>query len=399
MQLKESLTVAVDALRSNKLRAVLTSIGVIIGSASIVLVVTVALTSQKFVISQIEAIGSNLVWVELIKTPEKTQPLSYELTIGDMEAIKANIPQVGAVMGFSDAPMTVVVQGQARPVRLIGVTENYQKIRKLIMMRGRYFDDGDRETGSKVCLITIDLADRVFGVENPIGRPIRMGELSFTVIGVFRERSATYGLSEIQKESVLIPHSLMKYYTGADVLNTVYAQTFSPDLVNAMEKQVGRLIKSRHPAQAEYNVQTLTAILNAARTIAWALRILLVVIAAIALLISGIGIMNIMLVTVKERTREIGIRKAIGAARKEIMAQFLIEAFLISGGGAVIGILIGIAIPVIAQQLLPGNLRVPISPMSVVVAFLVSCSTGLFFGYLPASQAARLEPVESLRYE
>jgi putative ABC transport system permease protein len=399
MQLKESLTVAVDALRSNKLRAVLTSIGVIIGSASIVLVVTVALTSQKFVISQIEAIGSNLVWVELIKTPEKTQPLSYELTIGDMEAIKANIPQVGAVMGFSDAPMTVVVQGQARPVRLIGVTENYQKIRKLIMMRGRYFDDGDRETGSKVCLITIDLADRVFGVENPIGRPIRMGELSFTVIGELRERSATYGLSEIQKESVLIPHSLMKYYTGADVLNTVYAQTFSPDLVNAMEKQVGRLIKSRHPAQAEYNVQTLTAILNAARTIAWALRILLVVIAAIALLISGIGIMNIMLVTVKERTREIGIRKAIGAARKEIMAQFLIEAFLISGGGAVIGILIGIAIPVIAQQLLPGNLRVPISPMSVVVAFLVSCSTGLFFGYLPASQAARLEPVESLRYE
>lgn len=399
MQLKESLTVAVDALRSNKLRAVLTSIGVIIGSASIVLVVTVALTSQKFVISQIEAIGSNLVWVELIKTPEKTQPLSYELTIGDMEAIKMNIPQVGAVMGFSDAPMTVVVQGQARPVRLIGVTENYQKIRKLIMMRGRYFDEGDRETGSKVCLITIDLADRVFGVENPIGRPIRMGELSFTVIGVFRERAATYGLSEIQKESVLIPHSLMKYYTGADVLNTVYAQTFSPDLVNAMEKQVGRLIKSRHPAEAEYNVQTLTAILNAARTIAWALRILLVIIAAIALLISGIGIMNIMLVTVKERTREIGIRKAIGAARKEIMAQFLIEAFLISGGGAVIGILIGIAIPVIAQQLLPGNLRVPISSMSVVLAFLVSCSTGLFFGYLPASQAARLEPVESLRYE
>ena len=399
MQLKESLTVAVDALRSNKLRAVLTSIGVIIGSASIVLVVTVALTSQKFVISQIEAIGSNLVWVELIKTPEKTQPLSYELTIGDMEAIKVNIPQVGAVMGFSDAPMTVVVQGQARPVRLIGVTENYQKIRKLIMMRGRYFDEGDRETGSKVCLITIDLADRVFGVENPIGRPIRMGELSFTVIGVFRERAATYGLSEIQKESVLIPHSLMKYYTGADVLNTVYAQTFSPDLVNAMEKQVGRLIKSRHPAEAEYNVQTLTAILNAARTIAWALRILLVIIAAIALLISGIGIMNIMLVTVKERTREIGIRKAIGAARKEIMAQFLIEAFLISGGGAVIGILIGIAIPVIAQQLLPGNLRVPISGMSVVLAFLVSCSTGLFFGYLPASQAARLEPVESLRYE
>lgn len=399
MQLKESLTVAVDALRANKVRAILTSIGVIIGSASIVLVVTVALTSQKFVISQIEAIGSNLVWVELVKTPEKTQPLSYELTVGDMEALKANIPDIVAVMGFSDAPMGVVVQGQSRPVRLIGVTDNYQKIRKLIMLRGRYFDSGDTETGSKVCLITKDLADRVFGVENPVGRSIRMGELSFTVIGVFRERASTYGLSEIQKESVIIPHLLMKYYTGTDVLTTIYVQAPAPERVSATEKQIARLLNSRHPEEAEYNVQTLTAILGAARTIALALRIVLIVIAAIALLISGIGIMNIMLVTVKERTREIGIRKAIGAARKEIMAQFLIEAFLISGGGAVIGILIGVAIPVIVQQLLPGNLRVPISGMSVILAFLVSCSTGLFFGWLPANQAAGLEPVESLRYE
>ena len=393
------MTVAVDALRANKVRAILTSIGVIIGSASIVLVVTVALTSQKFVISQIEAIGSNLVWVELVKTPEKTQPLSYELTIGDMEAISANVPDVVAVMGFSDVPMSVVVEGQARPVRLIGVSENYQRIRKLIMMRGRYFDSGDTETGSKVCLITKDLADRVFGVENPVGRSIRMGELAFTVVGVFRERASTYGLSEIQKESVLIPHSLLKYYTGTDTLGTIYAQTSAPEQVSALEKQVGRLLSSRHPAEAEYNVQTLTAILGAARTIALALRIVLIVIAAIALLISGIGIMNIMLVTVKERTREIGIRKAIGAARKEIMAQFLIEAFLISGGGAVIGILIGVAIPVFVQQLLPGNLRVPISGMSVIVAFLVSCSTGLFFGWLPANQASALQPVESLRYE
>ncbi len=166
-----------------------------------------------------------------------------------------------------------------------------------------------------------------------------------------------------------------------------------------VEKQINRLLKSRHPAQAEYNVQTLTAILGAAKTISLALRIVLIVIAFIALLISGIGIMNIMLVTVTERTREIGVRKAIGAAQKEIMWQFLIEAFLISGGGAVIGILIGVGIPVIVQQLLPGNLRVPISGMSVVLAFLVSCSTGLFFGWLPAKQAAALEPIESLRYE
>lgn len=399
MQLRETLTVAVDALRANKVRAVLTSIGVIIGSASIVMVVSVALTSKKYVISQIEAVGSNLVWVELIKTPDKTQPLSYELTLADMDAVKETIPGVETVAGFSDMPMTVVVEGQARAVKLIGVTEGYQKIRRLLVLRGRYFDSGDMDGRSKVCLITKDLADRVFGLENAIGRSLRMGELTFTVIGVFRERVATFGLSEVEKDSVIIPLKLMRDYTGQDVLSTLQAQASSEDLVPAVERQLARVIKSRHPAEAEYNVQTLTAILSAARTISMGLSVMLVVIALIALLISGIGIMNIMLVTVRERTREIGVRKAIGAPRRDIMSQFLIEAFLISAGGAVIGILIGLAVPVAVQQLLPGNLRVPISNWSVIVAFLVSSLTGLFFGWLPANQAAKLDPVESLRYE
>lgn len=400
MQLKESMAVAIDALRANKLRAVLTSIGVIIGSASIVLVVTVALTSRKFVISQIEAVGSNLVWAEMIKTPDKVQPLSHELTLEDMGAVAAEIPGVVTVAGVSDMPMTVVVEGQARPVALIGVTLGYQKIRRLIILRGRFFDSGDMEMRSKVCLITKELAVHVFGVENPVGRNIRMGELSFTVIGVFRERVSTYGLAEMQNESVLIPLPLMEYYKGRMVLSSLYAQAETPDRVDGVERQMNQLLRSRHPAEAKYNVQTLTAILSAAKSISMGLTIMLVVVAFIAMLISGIGIMNIMLVTVKERTREIGVRKAIGAARKEILAQFLIEAFLISGGGAVLGILIGLAIPVAVQQfLLPGNLRVPISGMSVVAAFLVSSLTGLFFGWLPASQAAKLDPVESLRYE
>jgi putative ABC transport system permease protein len=399
MHIREAVAVAVDALRANKLRAVLTSIGVIIGSASIVLVVTVALTSQKFVISQIEAMGSNLVWAEMIKTPEKAQPISYQISIDDLEAAGAQIPDAKIVAGFNDLPMAVIVGGRTRPVRLIGVTGGYQQIRRLIILRGRYFDSADMEARSKVCLITKDLADRVFGVENPIGRQLRMGELTFTVVGEFRERAETFGLSELQKESVIIPFSLIKYYTGTDVLSTLQVQTSGPDQVAAVARQLNRLLKSRHPAEAEYNVQTLVAILTTAKTIAWALRIVLIVIAFIALLISGIGIMNIMLVTVKERTREIGIRKAIGAAQREIMWQFLIEAFLISGGGAVIGILIGVGIPVLVQQLLPGNLRVPISGLSVILAFLVSCSTGLFFGWLPARQAAVLEPIESLRYE
>jgi putative ABC transport system permease protein len=191
----------------------------------------------------------------------------------------------------------------------------------------------------------------------------------------------------------------MKYYTGVDVLRVLYAQVDHPEDVPAVERQMGRVLESRHPPAAEYNVQTLAAILSTAKSISLALTIVLLIFAFIALLISGIGIMNIMLITVTERTREIGIRKAIGATRREILYQFLVEAFLISGGGAVIGILIGVAIPVAIQPWLPGNLRVPISGLSVLIAFLVSCSTGLFFGYLPANEAARLQPIESLRYE
>src|SRR6201987_5768722 len=316
-----------------------------------------------------------------------------------MNAVRASVPGVLEVAGTRELPVSVIVGGVERPVNLIGVTEGFQAIRRLLIIRGRYFDSADMETRSKVCLVTKELSDRVFGLENPIGGTIRMGELTFTVIGVFRERVATFGLSEIQKESVIIPHTLMKYYTGVDVLRVLYAQAMRPEDVPGVERQMTRLLMSRHPIEAEYDVQTLAAILSAAQNISLALTIVLLVIAFIALLISGIGIMNIMLVTVTERTREIGIRKAIGAAHREILYQFLIEAFLISGGGAVLGILIGIAIPVGVQFFLPGNLRVPVSTGSVILAFVVSCTTGLFFGYLPAIQAAKLQPIESLRYE
>ena len=334
-----------------------------------------------------------------MRSSEKAVPLNYEITVEDMTAAKGAIPTIAETAGLRVMPMSVVVGGITRPVSLIGVTEGYQTIRKLVILRGRYFDSDDMESRSKVCLITKELATRVFGGENPLGRSIRMEELTFTVIGVFRERVSTFGQTEIQDESVIIPFTIIKYYTGVDVVGTLYVQAISSDDVAGVKRQLAMFLSSRHPAGAEYKVETLTAILSAAQNISLALTIVLVVIAFIALLVSGIGIMNIMLVTVKERTREIGIRKAIGAQHSAILYQFLIEAFLISGGGAVVGILIGLAIPVTAQLLLPGNLRMPVSTLSVILAFVVSCSTGLFFGYLPANQAAKLQPIESLRYE
>src|SRR5216684_1204959 len=303
MDIRETVSVAIDALRANKLRAILTSLGVIIGSASIVLVVTVALTSKKFVLSQIESVGSNLVWVELVQSPDKPQPLSYEMSLEDLESVKA-IPNVIEVAGTRDLPMAVIADGVERPVNLVGVTEGYQAIRRLLILRGRYFDAADMEMRSKVCLITTQLSDRIFGQENPVGKSVRMGELTFTVIGVFRERVETFGLSDIQENSVIIPFTLMKYYTGTEVVRLLDAQAAKPEDVPSVQRQVDQLLKSRHPASAEYSVQTLAAILTAAKNIALALTIVLIMIAFIALVISGIGIMNIMLVTVKERTRE-----------------------------------------------------------------------------------------------
>ncbi|MBI3663475.1 MAG: ABC transporter permease [Acidobacteria bacterium] len=395
----ETWQVALDALRANKVKAFLTMLGVVIGSACIVLVVTVALSGKQYILAQIEGVGANIVYAELVRSGAKDSMVhSDELSLPDMEAVRAGVPQAAEAAGTLDIPQTVVVKGVERPVALVGVTEGFQRIRNLVVLRGRFLDADDNSSRSKNCVITQDLSDLLFPAEDPVGRSVRMGELSFTVVGVFRERVATFGQSEIHRESVVIPFPLMNYYT-ADFISVLYVQAARPEDVQSVTRQVEQVLRSRHRSEAVYLVQNLTSLLDAAKNISYALTIILLLIAFIALVISGIGIMNIMLVTVSERTREIGIRKAIGARRKEILSQFLLEAFLISGTGGVIGIVLAVMIPVIIEPLLPGNLTVPISGLSIAVAFLVSCFTGVLFGYLPADRAARLQPTESLRYE
>ncbi|HEV2521163.1 MAG TPA: ABC transporter permease [Candidatus Acidoferrales bacterium] len=395
----ETWMVALDALWANKVRAFLTTLGVIIGSACIVLVVTVALSGRRYVIQQIEGVGSNLVYARLDVDPNRPVMLQDELSIEDMNAAKSGIPGVVNVAGTRGTVATVSVGSAERNVTIVGVTEGYQDIRNLLILQGRFLDGEDIASRSRVCLITPQFANFAFPYTDPIGHNLRLGELSFTVIGVFKERVETFGLSELQDYSALIPFPLMRYYLGDSSLEMIYVQAGTPSGVIPVTHQLEALLSNRHPTRARYSVMNLSSILEAARRIALALTIVLVLIGFIALLVSGIGIMNIMLVTVQERTREIGIRMAIGATRTEIMYQFLLEAFLISGLGSVLGILIAVAIPVLVQPWLPGNIRVPVPWQSVVLAFLVSCSVGVFFGYLPAGRAAELQPTESLRYE
>jgi putative ABC transport system permease protein len=402
----ETWSLAMQALRANKMRAMLTMLGVIIGSGSIVLVVTVALGGQRYVLSQIEGIGANLVSARVVSSGDAgSLTIEDQITPADLEAVKQGMPQLVSEVAAANAlPMTVVVNGQERPVTLVGVTQGFNRIRNLAILRGRYFDSDDMDSRSKVCLLTEDLARRVFPFDDPDGKDIQVGELRFTVIGVFKERTATFGQTEIKQESVIVPFSLLQYYTGTQYFRTLYVLANRSEDIPVVTREVGDILQSRHRAGAQYRVQNSSGILETARQIALALMVVLILIALIALVISGVGIMNIMLVTVTERTREIGIRKAIGATRDAIRYQFLMEAMAISGTGALAGIAIGVAIPVLLNFLIgfipeAAGITVPVSWISVVLAFVVSCSTGLVFGYLPANRAAGLQPTESLRHE
>jgi len=402
----EIFQLAMQALRANKMRSALTMLGVVIGTASIVLVVTIALTGQRYILAQIEGVGANLVYAHLVATGEGgTTVFADRLTPADRAAVQQGLPElVTETAGSNWLSMTMDVGGHNRMINLVGVTDGFQQIRNLEVLSGRYFDQDDLASGSKVCLLTEALAKRITPIGDPVGRDIQVGELHFTVIGVFRERVATLGESEITSESVLIPFSLLKSFTGSDYFQTLYARADSPEDVPAVTRQAGDILQSRHRPAAHYRVENLSSILETARNVAMGLTVVLVLVALIALAISGIGIMNIMLVTVTERTREIGIRKAIGATRDAIRYQFLMEAMVISGIGALAGILIAISIPPLLNFLITfipdaGDVSVQVSWASVALAFIVSSSTGLLFGYLPANRAAGLEPARSLHYE
>jgi putative ABC transport system permease protein len=405
MSWSETWAFAMDALRANKLRSILTVLGVAIGAGCFVLVVTVALTGRKYIIHQIEAVGSNIVYAQLAQSDiSQSTVLADQITMGDLNAVRNSIPQVLRAAGTSDRQMSIVASGKVWPVAMVGVTQGFQQIRRLIISRGRYFDDADFTLVSKVCLVSEHLAQTAFPGEDPVGQTIHVGELAFRVIGIFRERIDTFGQSEIRTDTVLVPFPLIQYYTGSSYIITLYAQADRAEDVPLVTQEVARILKSRHRPEAEYDVQNLSSILDTSRRISVAMTVVLLFIAILALVISGIGIMNIMLVSVTERTREIGIRKAIGARRAEILSQFLLEAVLISIIGAVIGIAVAVAIPFFIESLIrllpvPAGTIIPTSWASVVVAFIVSCAIGVFFGYLPAKTAAGLPPVESLRYE
>jgi putative ABC transport system permease protein len=402
MHLGESLSFSIQALKSNPVRSLLTGLGMVIGTASVILVVTISLTSRDYILEQIEGVGSNMVFAQYeIGSQQTTAQVDADfIKLSDVEAVREQLSdRIVAATGIMTTFDRMRLAGKDQDVQVLGSDEYYRPVRNLVVLAGRFLDSSDVALRQKVCLLTDRLALRLYGSQPAaLGNIIKIHDLQFTVVGTFKEKVQSFGQSELGTETILIPVTVLRYFTKVERIDPLYVQVRLPEDVEAVTRQVAQILESRHRAGARYKVQNLTAILEAAKNIATILSLVLVLVSAIALIISGIGIMNIMLVTVTERTREIGVRMAVGASRHDVLLQFLTEAVLISLGGGLLGILAGVSIP-LSVQLFVETLRIPISAASIIIAFSVSCAVGLIFGMLPASRASRLNPTEALRYE
>jgi putative ABC transport system permease protein len=288
--------------------------------------------------------------------------------------------------------------GRERDIVVLGVGPDYRIIRNLQVLAGRFFDETDAQSRAKVAIVTEQFAEQMFGSQQAaVGQTLKLGSLPFTVVGTFRERVETFGQSELREQTVVIPYTVSRYFTGVDTVKQLFFSAATAADVPQTTQEISRVLHSRHREGAVYRVQNLTELLAVADRSADALTLVLLLVAMVTLVVSGIGIMNIMFVTVKSRTREIGIRKAVGATRREIKLQFLTEAVFIALVGGTVGTIMGLALPYSVRFLT--NYRIPISGLSALIAIGVSSLVGIAFGTVPAARAAELDPVESLHYE
>jgi putative ABC transport system permease protein len=396
----EILTMGLDSLRADKVRAAMTALGMAVGTAALILVVTVALTGKTYVLAQIEAVGTNVIWVEYSgMSSASTSTVADFLTANDMTAVEQQVPGVKEASVVLNLHERITLSGgKEQDILVLGVNPEYRTVRRMIVSSGRFYDQTDEQTGNKVALITEPLARDQYGsFDMALGRTIKIHEVPFVIIGTFRESVDTLGRSEIADDTVLIPYSVARSMTGSLAVNQIYFSMYDASSIPSATKSIQDVIAARHRPESVYNVANMTEVLRLAMKTANAFTAVLLLFAAVTLIAAGVGIMNIMLATVHSRIHEIGVRKAVGATRRAILLQFLSEAVLIALLGGSVGTFIGLSIPIAIE--LFTNYQVPISVTSAVVALLVSCAVGITFGITPANNAARLDPVEALRHE
>ncbi len=413
MNLLESLRVALRALTANKLRSALTMLGMIIGVGAVIALMSVGKGAQAMITSQIQGMGTNLLFV----TPgnqsqagvKQGQGSAPTLTLEDADALgdPANVPAAAAVAPESQSFSQVIAGPQNTMTRIVGVTPAYEDVRNFHVAEGEFISKQNLDGRSNVAVLGSNVALDLFGDMDAIGQNIRINRVNFRVVGVL-ESKGSQAMGN-QDDLILVPLTTLlqklnrqRNVRGAPNVNTIYVQVSDDKLMNDAVEQIGAVLRQRHrTAQDDFTVRSQDDLLSMAGQITGIMTLLLGSIAGISLVVGGIGIMNIMLVSVTERTREIGIRKAVGAKRRDILIQFLIEATVVSLLGGAIGLLLGTGLSELIGRIDLGGQTIPtvVSADAVVLAVGVSGAIGIFFGIYPATRAASLNPIEALRYE
>jgi putative ABC transport system permease protein len=413
MKLYRLLIEALESLSANKLRSMLTVLGIVIGVAAVIAMLSIGRGAEASITSRIESIGTNLVYVYPGSTSEggvrSAAGAAANLTLDDAEAL-TSLPDVVAVAPEANSFVQVVYQGQNTNTRLVGVTPGYETVSSLTLADGVFISDANQSARSLVVVLGSSVAETLFGTTaGVVGQKVRMNGQPFKVIGVLESKGGTGFFN--QDDQVFIPLSTALYrlvggarFRGSSVINQINVKAASAKTVTQVVTAVTEMMRERHQTfegADDFTVTSQQATLDAATQIADTLTIFLGGIAGISLMVGGIGIMNIMLTTVTERTHEIGLRKAIGARRQDILIQFLVESMVLSLLGGLIGVVFGWGIArIIGQVQMGGSAITPVVGLdSVLLATLFSMAVGLFFGIYPATRASRLQPVDALRYE
>jgi len=403
MDILESVKMAVKTLTANKLRSTLTMLGIIIGNASVITMVGVGQGAQRYASSQFESLGPNVLFVipGSSESRNRTSDAPRTLTLEDAKAIATQVPTVSGVAPQLQTQQAVVYSNRSTSALILGTTPDFSSVRTFDVANGRFISDLDVQRGTRSVALGPDLAKSLFGTSDPLGQTIRIKNISFQVIGIMEAKGAFLGNN--QDDVAYIPLSTMSDQITGNTSPYGTEVTFisiaarDENSVGAAQFQITNLLRLRHKivTDDDFTVRTQKDALEVVGNVAGALTIMLAAIAGISLFVGGIGIMNIMLVSVRERTQEIGLRKAIGASQDDILVQFIIEAIILAALGGAVGTLIGVGGVTLVSMVSP--LKASVSPAAVMVAVGVSSGIGLFFGVVPARQAAKLDPIVALR--
>ena len=397
----EVLETAVRRFRTHPLQMWLTLTGLVVGTASVIFVVSLGLTGRGYVMSQIEGVGSRLTWANYRGTVTSgiSRTIDDDITDADAKAVEERGDLFSGVTPLIVLHGHVTALGRSSNLTVLGAAANYPVVRKnLRMLRGRFLDNDDVERKARVCVVNHHLYEELFGRDEAQEKTIRTLGLTFAVIGEFEEPVDTLGQGDVTPETIFVPITVTWFFTPTHRVDTLFAEVREFRQIPLAVRTMEEILAERHHSGSQYEVQSMTSVIRVANAISLGLLVTFILVAAVSVVVGGVGIMNILLASVEQRTREIGLRMSVGARRRDILSQFLVEALCLGIAGSALGTALGLALPLLGRLVVHG-VAIRISALSAVLAFGFSCAITLLFGVVPAYRAANLNPVEALHHE